>query len=233
MGLSVQFIDKKGVLSAYTSRQVDIWSLWQGKQFMFKGEGLMDLETVLDALSENSTNAIYTLKIYEDLKDLNSLKSNTPDDGSFNFRLNSESQILPVHKESSYFLLTNKIEALEKKIEELESDAVSDEEKPGLGIIGQVIGNPAVAALIPVLIDKLINFLSDSKKSVTITEGSNASVLKKVGEIEMNNDIDLFKIVSELKLYDHDLKDHLNILLKMAKENNVMFNQIVGMIDKL
>src|SRR5574343_316699 len=87
---SIQFNNLESVLNAYTNRGVDAWAIFQGSQFMFKGIGLSDLEQILNSLSNGGTNAVYKLKVFEEITDEKNIKNNTPDDGSFNFRLNSD-----------------------------------------------------------------------------------------------------------------------------------------------
>lgn len=87
MASNVQFIGTDQVIRAFEARNIDIWSIWCGKEYHIKGNGVEELKAYLDMIAESQTAATYTLKVYEDLTDIKEVKSNTPHDGSFNFKL--------------------------------------------------------------------------------------------------------------------------------------------------
>jgi hypothetical protein len=142
---SVQFKGKDQVLSAYESRKVEVWSLWQGRQFLTKGTGVEELDAFISMLAENSTNAIYTLMIFEGMQ-VKDVKSKTEHDGSFNFRLNSETQEITNAQYSaanSNKAVLAELAEIRKRLDD-EEDEDEEEEEPQdiMGIIGGILKDP-------------------------------------------------------------------------------------------
>lgn len=86
---SVQFRGKEAIMQAYRLREVDVWGIWQKNTLNMKGDDEEGLSQYLDMLIASGGNAIYTLKIFEDIDDPKMVKEKTQADGSFNFRLGS------------------------------------------------------------------------------------------------------------------------------------------------
>lgn len=221
MAISIQFIGVENVLNAFNSRGAEFWSLWQGKQFLFKGVGADDLQTVLDSLINSGTVAIYTLKVYDDVNDLSELKSKTECDGSFNFRINEiENKPVALNTEPLYRIAA-RLDEIEEKISGIETND-SDIEVKENNIVGSILGNPAVAALIPLLLEKLINYLSTDK---TTSEKKN---------LIMNNEktvLNGINIVEQLKIFDSDIENHLKVLLKIAQTRPDFFKVLIQNLE--
>lgn len=228
MAVSVQFNSLEMVLKAYENRGADFWALYQGKQFLFKGTGLDELQTILNYISEGGTNAVYTLRIYESLNDVSEIKNNTDFDGSFNFKLNEATQIMPQAQMSSYNKIIDRINELEERI--TETSEVQENELPENSIIGQILGNPAISALIPVLVERLIKFL-DGNKPTMIEQAkkpeSYQAVLNGVPEGGV------LQTVERLKKYDANIDKHLEKLLTLAEKNNAVFNMLISQLENL
>lgn len=226
---TIQFKGKDQVLKAYQNRSADGWAIFQARQFMFKGVGSEELESILDMLCNGSTNAIYTLKVFDEIENCKEIKGNTPDDGSFNFKLNSDGQEinnLQYRAVSFKDELQSKILELEKEIELLKEEREEDE-KPALGGIGQILEHPSVAPLLPVIIEKILSFLSPKKdegKLIAMPENKPAAI----GSV---SNLELSDVVNELKKYDPNLLQHLRKLLELAKNDNATFNVIVKSFD--
>lgn len=214
MGLSVQFTNKGTVIRAYENRNVEAWSLWQGRQFLFKGMGTEELETVLNAIADGGTNGIYTLKVYEDIEDSSLIKSKTEDDGSFNFRLNEPSMGLPQHTLTSYNHLDERLKRLEEspEVEDIEEVQVTTN-----SIIGELMGNPAIAALIPVLIDKLVNFLGANQNKPP----------------ESQNQVSSGNVVESMKAIDPNFENHLAKLQQIAVKNPALYDMLIANLETM
>lgn len=218
MGQSIQFHNLESTVNAFTNRGVDAFSISQAKQFMFKGVGLDELQNILNALKSGATNAVYTLKVYEGIEDDVNIKSNTPDDGSFNFRLNAPEMALTQSQFTSYkgnAELLERLEAIEEKLE-------TPEAVNSLGKIGDVLAHPVLAPLVPMLVEKIMSFIMSNpqpgNKQIAISGLSDNS------EIQNGN---ILLIVDELKKYDPDLEKHLYKLLDLAKSKPDTFKQIM------
>lgn len=231
---SVQFKGVDSVIQAFQNRQVPSWSLWQGKQFMFKcesqdiSESSIQLETILETLSQSS-NAIYTLKVYEDLPKEGKIKNNTPDDGSFNFKLNIETQEI---NSNQYSTLRNqgKIEerliAIEKKLDEPFED---EEEKPRskLGMIGDILNDPGVSAILIPLLTKVLgigNINQNTERMMPVTiSGINAD----------DEDDKLKQAISILKTADSNLSYHLMKLAELSQNDAGSFQFLLQTLDRM
>jgi hypothetical protein len=140
---NVQFRGIDTVLKAYENRNCPAWSLWVAKQFLFKYEGSTvedakgNLEETLAMIEENGSTAIYTLKIYEDLKQGQKITEKMECHGSFNFRLQDD----PNEYRRGSNALESKINALQKRIDEYEAEE-EEEDDSALGQINQVLENP-------------------------------------------------------------------------------------------
>jgi hypothetical protein len=233
-GSSVQFNNVESVLNAYESREVCAWSLWQGKQFMFKyegdniGEGSQQLRATLDLLAESS-NAIYTLKIYEDLPG-GKIKSNTPDDGSFNFKINAESQQLTQAQYSRTVnnqVILEKLNQLEARLNEQDED--EDEPEPNrLGLIGEIIGNPTLQPIITNLITAIF-----SKAGTPTPTPQPPPQLQRAALNGVGDEVQLMEAIRELKKHDANLTEHLAKLAKIAAESPDSFKFLLQTLDNL
>lgn len=211
MPSSVQFRGPSAVINAYTNNNSPFFSIWQGKQFMFKGEGGDDLKNILEALKASGTNATYTLRVYESIEELSKIKSNTPDDGSFNFVVNEYEA--GTAKEQNFLFL--KIKELEEKIEEmkLRDDDDEQEEKGGLGKIGEILSHPAFAQIVPQLVGRLVNFiLPENKQPIAALAGISA----------------LDENIAKLKIYDEKFELHIAKLVELAETNPTVFKAIIN-----
>src|SRR5574337_188524 len=226
--MTLQFSNKESVINAYDNRNVEAWAIHQGKQFMFKGIGRDELITILDSISKGGTNAIYTLKVFEDIDDLKAIKNNTPDDGSFNFRLNADEMIVTQSAYTSALsnmAIAKKLEEIEERLNRDELEEVEETEKPeSLGVIGKILDHPAITPLIPVLMEKIIS-------TIFKNEPTQADKLKYAPSMAINGitEDELIKsLIEKLKLYDKNIIIHLNKLIEIAETNPVLFNSIIS-----
>lgn len=228
---SIQFKGLEAVLDAFQSRGVPAWSLWQGKQFMFKCEesdmvqSLSELNTILTALAQSS-NAIYTLKVYEDLGKGGKIKDSTPSDGSFNFKLNSPEQEVTIAQYSTLRNQNNidaRLGAIEKLLIEREEE---EEEEPQskLGVIGEILNDPGVSSIVVPLIMKAFG-LGDVKSPYNMQ--ANAQIAG------INDEAELSEAIRILKEHDANLSTHLMKLAKIAQNDKNSFDFLLKTLDGL
>lgn len=237
---SIQFKGIEGVVTAYENRNVPAWSLWQGKQFMFKYEGpdleqgAEQLEKTLEMLSESS-NAIYTLKVYEDVPG-GKIKSNTPDDGSFNFKINADTQLVTQNQYASLKhnnAIAERLAAIEERLNEREEENDEPEENR-LGMIGTILEHPALQ---PIITQVLANIFT-TKKSDAAAPPQTASVvpMQPVQRAAINgvhDDAKILQAINDLKAHDERLADHLAKLASIAKNDPGSFNFLIATLDNL
>jgi len=124
MGSSIQFRGKNTVLEAFGNYQdADAWAIFQAKSLLFKGIGSDHLSQVLDMLEPGGSDAIYQLKVYEDIDNAKNIKEKTDADGSFAFKLGREENVI-----GGASLHTRLLEERLKKLEE-QNDGEDDEDK--------------------------------------------------------------------------------------------------------
>lgn len=228
MAASVQFSGVQNVLEAFNNRGLDYWSIFQGKQFLFKGLA-PDLETVLEALKEGGSTSVYTLKVYEGVSDLSEIKSKTEDSGSFNFRLSVDESYNDRSLSGGMFgLLDTRMKSLEDKIDSLSNDDSEIEstiEAPEKTAIGEIMGNPAVAALIPILVERLIDYFVPKKNM------ENKTTVKEIDQ--PLRAVSGVPVIDLLKEYDKDIETHLFKLLTIAKTNKPFFDALINSLNSM
>lgn len=128
MGSSIQFRGIDTVVEAFNNFGASAWSIWQGGKLLFRGVGDDELLKILEMIKPHGSDAIYMLKVYEDISDPKQIKDKTPADGSFGFKIDESDR-------GSY------VRSLEDRVKKLEG---SDGEANG--IVGK-IGNALLGLL--------------------------------------------------------------------------------------
>ncbi len=231
MASSVQFKGIDGVVNAYENRNVAAWSLWQGKQFMFKyeggsiEEGGTQLQSTLELLAE-STNAVYTLKVYEDLPG-GKIKSNTADDGSFNFKINGDEQALTQNQYTSIKnnnAIADRLAAIEQRL--IEQDEEGEEEPENkLGMIGDIISHPVIAPMVQNIFAAMLSGMK--------TNTAAPPQMQRVAINGINDDAQILEAVNDLKALDPNLSAHLAKLAKLGKESPDSFKFLLATLDNM
>lgn len=231
MSASVHFKGIDNILNAYEQRNVAAWSLWQGSQFLFKyegtniSEGAQALNDILDRLAQSS-NAIYTLKVYEELPG-GKIKDKTPHDGSFNFRLNVDSQEIT---NSQYGAIRNqnaileKLERLEQRMNEKEEEG-GDEPENKLGLIGEILNDPGVSQIVQPLIGPLLN------KLFGLAGVTPQMPMRSISGISDEAAATLNEAIRILKDADPKLPEHLMKLATLSKESPDSFKFLLQTLD--
>jgi hypothetical protein len=236
MAGSVQFRSSEAVLTAYENSNCPAWSLWQGGQLLFKfagktaEEAISALSNVLEMLGESS-NAIYTLKVYEDLgKD--KLKNNTPYDGSFNFRLNADSQELNQSQYRNYSgmkELQTQIAALSARLEAREAEGEEegeeeDETERQLGKIGALLNNPVVQQLAGLLF-----------RGTNLAPAPGPRAVASLGNVPPAPDQDqqINQALTILKEKDPKLGEHLTKLAQIAQSSPANFDYMLTLVEQI
>lgn len=249
---SIQFYGRETVLDMFSSREAPYWSLWQRKQFLFKGSGADELDTLLEALEKGQSNAAYTLKVYESVSDLSQIKERTEADGSFNFKLHQ-----PEEREAQRMGYRSN---LEREVQELKEELrIMREEREsleaedpleGMGVIGKVIGllnEP----------DKLEKLISIGKSllsppapqyvgNVTRLTGNNQyqeNLQQPPQPIQNTQTVNSSKQWTQEELQrvskaldtigsrDPQAVDHLEKLAKIAEQNPEQFKTLLSLLD--
>lgn len=240
---TVQFRTAADVIAAFGRvKNAGAWSLWDGSRFMFKGSGREELEAFLDLLNENgASNAVYTLKYYEGPKKLETIKSKTDFDGSFNFRLNSDNMEVTNGAYKDFMqshALTSRVNGLESKLDLLiETLAKDPEPEPNrLGIVGEILEHPAIAPLLPGIINALVGpagkLATGAGPAPRLSAIPAPAQVAGIGNV-LEQDPRLAAAVGRLCTLDPNLAAHLDKLATLGERDPATFNYILTQLDKL
>lgn len=235
---SLQFRTWQTALDAFKNAEVEAWSIWDGKSLMYKGMGEEELESWLQLLEKNDTDATYTLRYYEDIDDKRKIKSSTPHDGSFNFKVNAprfedrrqqyDGQRNEIY--SKVAALENTLGRIEARLDEPDEYEATDEKPNRLGLIGEVLGHPTIAALLP----QILSVMMGTGKQAT-EPAARPMIGATVGNVPTPaktppND-PLAAAIDRLGSFDPRLVDHLNKLAEIAEKDPGTFNTVMAMLD--
>jgi len=241
----IQFRGVEQVMQAFENRDVDAWSMWQGKQFLFKGYGEADLRAILESIAVNSTNAIYTIRVYETINDVKNIKEKSECDGSFNFRLDDERQEITGAQYSRFTQnnsVFNRLAAIEEKLNN-PPPADDDEEEETIGSVAiDIMKNPDKALKWAEVIRNIFSFNQPQQPpgsvrhlpiSTTIQQqpasmGNVTQPAKELTEQELER---LDKVTDLLFLKDPDFLVHLEKLAQIAENNPKKFKSLLTMLE--
>jgi hypothetical protein len=227
-GQSVHFWGKANVLAAYRSLEIPAWSLWQGSQmlpFKYEGdevdEGAEKLLATFNAMTE-STNALYTLKVYETLPKDKKISKSTPDHGAFNFRLNLEMQGLnqqQLQSVTSRTQLESELAAMKLELAELREQLDEEPETNDPDMwekINGLLEKPAVVGAI-----NRIFKLDIQPRAATI------------GNVPVVGEEKLIEAIEILKQHDPRITEHMWKLALMAQQKPNNFQFLLSTLDTL
>lgn len=251
VGRSVQFRGIDKVIQAYDNMQVAPWALYQGTQLLAKSEqsdmegGKALLSELLNSLDNPDNVATYTLCVFDDLKPGEKIKSGTKWDGSFNFKLADTMQDYKAQRMSGIADNSQRLTAIEEKLERLLNPAPDDDQKPsGVGglpdFLMEMLDHPQVRDAIATrgvqFIDNIMGFLT-RKPAPVVPFVSPSNIPAKVGAAPQAVDsAQMQKIQHALELLmpvDPQLGDHLLTLAEKAHADPAKYQQVIGMLNYL
>lgn len=246
---SVQFKGVKQVCDAFDTMDCgEVWAIFEGRYLRFKGAGKQKLEQVLKKLKGTAYNSTYTLKVYEELKDteVRKIKSNTEPDGSFNFLLYSDIEgsedYSPYDQKrndlrSEITMLREELKAFKEEQNRLDMEEQEEPEQSRLGIIGEIMESP----LGPIVGDIIRNWAAPAMAGRQTMgavgnippgqaqqPGTTATIGDAAGDIN-----DPLALITEFKKFDPSIIKHLNILLRLAREDYKSFAFLIKQIDSM
>jgi hypothetical protein len=254
---SAQFIGRTAALKAFQNSNCTNWSVLQGKQFMFKydgvdsGEAYNALSELLDMIANSSgSEAIYTLRVYD--LDLPTAKSKvqkvkiyetTPYDGSFNFKLFDQENAGPGGA-SRY----RENESLKKEISDLKllyqemikkRNEEDDDEKSGIsGMISGILEDPQMKAAIVGKVVQLFNGVTNHIGGY-MDKSAGGQPAKIAGPspepIQMPSDkVQLLNsALTILAGLDPQLPEHLSKLAAIAQKDPATYNFLIGSLNNM
>jgi len=219
---SVQFREAEDILQAYQENNVPAFAIFHNDSLIHKflGDGLdegCELLAKWLAKLENSA-AIYTLKIYEQLPDKGSIRSNTPYDGSFNFRFREYDATGSSSKADPKIL--ELLTRMDARLTELEEDEEEEDNKPGaLGFVTQLLEVPEIKNIALGVISGILQNVVGSLKLPQPAA---------VGNVTTDP---LQEALSILAKNDPKIIEHLQKLAALSEQNKPMFKMLLTTLD--
>lgn len=219
-----QFLGEDQVLAAFENRDAVNWSCWQGRQMLFKYDGNNKAEST-EALNKwlgmmCGSKAVYTLKVYDDLQ--GKIKSTTPDDGSFNFKLEEETDF--AERRQGYVggvarsnPMLSVLQGVQQSLQEIKTElakpaAAEPEEIP---MWERILDHPVTGALLGKML------------GVEIPMEPAGAMSGVPGAWSLEDSL------AVLREQDPDIEAHLAKLARLAKVNPPQFKMLVGMLEKM
>lgn len=223
----VQFIGKDAVMQAFSNRDVEAWSIFLYKQFIHKGVGAGDLHAFLSMI-EGGSNAIYTLKVYEDIEDAKKIKEKTEADGSYNFRLDGEGMSVGAFQQSKLLFDKQASDRL-KLIEDKLNEEPEEEEETIGSIVSNIIRDPV----------KTMQWVEIIKYIFSPgTATANAEPFKQIAQmgntVPPTNDDKLDRIEAALDTLgrnDAKICEHLEKLAQISVKNPSKFKMLLSALE--
>ncbi len=254
MATGLQFRGLENVLRAYNYKSVEAWSVFDGKNLMHKGWGEEELREFLTLICEGGSGVCYTLKVYEDIEDAKKIKSSSPDDGSFRFKLvDVESDPGYTYRTNSLGSVNDNLRLLNERLDKLEGPIDEDEtfsESVGKAMQNAVIGAIENPEKIGAFVDAIKQLLGISVPRPAIGHISRAGAgypLPNTGEkiTAMGNEFEqtenaasyedkinrLSACIDLLERFDPKIVEHLEKLAAMAQSNPKKFASLTAMLD--
>lgn len=237
---SIQFIGLEETIKAFNYRNAEVWAIFDGKRLIHKGEGENELREFLTMISNSGTTATYILKVYDDFSDPKNVKSNTPDDGSFNFKLFSVADggavggiVRRHYGDPVQAEILAKLGALEQQI-----NGEPDDEPDFMDQLGEAfIGMIQEPSRLNEFMGALRNF-SNPMPSNPIRAGiGNVSLMRE--PTNNNQGIELTEqnlqrigdAIEKMAKVDGGIVEHLEKLAAVAEKNPGKFKSLVSMLD--
>ena len=164
---AVHFRGRDMAIQAFANRKVKAWAIFNNRQFLAShiAENADDAANALDEflsmMDQPGNIAVYTVKVYEDLKVGEKIKSNTADDGSFNFRLSDpvgNQQGIAGTTSAGNYEMMQLLKKMDARIDELEKPIEADPDPEPKNFIGQIkdfLEIPGMQAIISGLVQKV------------------------------------------------------------------------------
>lgn len=256
MARPVQFRNTAAIMQAFVNSDVKAWAVFSDKQLLSKAvgdtleESRQILEGLLKSMEKSNTSAIYTLCLYEDIKERRKIKISTEPDFSYNFTLfDNDEYPAPgtVTRREGYARLEDKLETLQAQIalmvkgdeEEDDDETVGKPASGWLGAIDKILDNPKVQEKLG---EKLMGWFDQLLTSTPATMQSpkqigamgstgDAAPPGPITEITQDQYDKINSSIAILASIDPQLGDHLAAIAKLAREKPQKYKNLITMLN--
>jgi hypothetical protein len=241
-------------MQAFVNCNVTAWAIFSDKQLLSKDAGStleesrQVLEGLLKSMERSNTSAIYTLCLYEDIKDRKKIKISTEPDFSYNFMLfDAEEYPAPgaVTRREGYRQILDEIDllkaqlALKTKEEEEDSDETEGVgERPGgiMGMIDKLLDNPRVQEKLG---ERMMTWFDTLLSPAPVND---VPMNKQIGAMGNNGQEGLVQITQDqadkiqqsiaiLAVVDPQLGDNLEKIAQLAQKNPKKYLSMIHMLN--
>lgn len=240
---SVNFRGVEGAVTAYETRALPTWAIFDKKNLMQSGETADNLRSYLELLEEHGSNTVYTLKVYKNLS-ADDVTDKAESNGAFTFIL-SDSRAAYMggmgYMGAGNNSLLGRIAALEKELKEAKEPA----EKQTIGsvvmgwlqdpedvvrIIGAITQGVALLKGKPAL---QLAGTQSGPESFTPPQGPTDDSPKNeygLTDEQMKQQLRIANALQRLQAKDPEIVTHLEQLANLAEKNPAMFQIAIGML---
>ena len=234
---AVHFRGLETALHAFQNRKAKGWAVFNNRQFLASDFAASDdlaaasLESFLSMMDQPANVAVYTIKVYEELpKGETKRKSNTPDDGSFNFRFNSEGVAgMPTIGAAGNYEMMQFLKRMDDrllKLEDTEPIESEPEQKSMLGQIREVLELPGVQAIVSGIFQKIAGGAAPSLAGAPTPAPVVDEALQNADVQENMQVLDAYATIKYCGM--PDALQMLQKLALIAQTDQEKFNQVKG-----
>lgn len=250
---SCQFFGVDAVVDAYRYRELGVWGIFDGREFMAGGNGEGELRQYLSMMSRHGSTAIYRLKVYKDVDDVDDLDDKTPCAGSFKFKLTeSYDRVVsgpsaPVRQSFDVGdVVAEKLneqivrevgKVLEKKFNNDGEHELKTKEKPQTlsEIVMGFIENPeklvGIIGAVKALMSPAPQVMGVPAALAGVDAGQHVSRITPEQQQEEDDILD--NALNKLEEHDPDIVLHLAKLAELAEKKPQLFKMLITQLDAL
>lgn len=232
-----QIKGKENILQAFDNAKVEVWAIFVGRNLITKGCGADMLESFLDLVTQNGSNGVYTLKLYEDIDDAKKVKEKTEASGSLNFILNADDFV-----DGSGFKtisgidrrLYDEVQELKRELKEQREQSNQEPqtlEQAAIGLLGDPQGLAAIILSIKELFKANNNNPPAPAYSIPATVGNVHNQNNMATELTEQEKESLSNSIDILIDCDPKIAEHLAKLASIAQTKPSQFKLLLTMLE--
>ncbi len=232
-----QIKGKENILQAFDNAGVEVWAIFVGRNLITKGAGAGMLESFLDLVTQNGSNGVYTLKLYEDIDEPKKVKEKTEASGSLNFILNADD-----FADGTGFKTISGIDRrLYDEVQELKRELKAQREQSeqpaqtfeqaAIGLLGDPQGLAAIIIAVKELFKPNTNNNAPAPYAIPAAVGnvSNGNTMaRELTDLEKES---MANSIDTLIECDPKIAEHLAKLADIAEKKPAQFKLLLAMLE--
>jgi hypothetical protein len=227
----IQFLGRNDVVSAFKSRSIDVWGIFEKKNFITAGEGAESLNEFLKKLEPGGSGTLYTLKVFKNVDDPDEITDRTECNGSFGFKLTGS---LGTVSGNGNDAVLARLDAIDKRLNGEEDE---DEGETFEDIFKGWMKEPAKLATVIGAVQSLLGGNAAPMMQAIGSIQEPAPETKKEIAAVMPNSNDMLERLSaaidRLERVDPKIVLHLEKLATLGETNPGLFKVLISQLDAL